>query len=279
MYILLSAEGDSSTDDDGLRSDSTNDDDDGMWSDCDSDAGLGDAESGEPNPKSQKTDRGFGAACLAPGRKKKMGRPAYRDIYPLSAMVQQILSCHSGGADRGRSETTNYTTLTLKELTRRTRDTLRQYCLDFGLPLPKKFPSTKTVRRLGKAPNPRYRTAYLYKNVVPFRTAPRNNDDTPYHEDFHFTAATVKMFNELACYFEADCVFYSCDNKNKVRFGARANVNTTRPRGMFLEWQKPSMPDHSFPTKNAHIVPMGYMHVHDLMRSRNLSGSNKGRFR
>lgn len=244
-----------------------------MWSDTDSDdsdAGFG--ETGEPHEKSPR--RMFGAGCPA---KRTRGRPAYHRIYPLAAIVEQILNCHPGGADRGRSENTNYTTLTLKELTRRVRDNLRQYCLDFGLPFPRRFPSMKTVRRLGKAPNPRFRAAKNYKNVVPFRTAPRNNDATAWHEDFHHTAATVKVFSEMAYFFDDDCVFLSCDNKNKLRFGAPANSNQTRPRGMYLETQKPSLPDHSFPTKEAHIVPMGYMLVSGITRVRRLSDENRFR--
>lgn len=226
--------------------------------------------------KLQKPGPQSGAATF--GRKRRQGRPSYKDIYPIAAIVEQILKCNPAGADRGRRETTNYTTLSLKELTRLANDRLRQYCIDFNMPFPKKFPSTKTIRRLGKAPNPRFRTAKNYKNVVPFRTAARNNDATAWHEDFHYTAATVKLFSEMAYYFDGDCAFLSCDNKNKVRFGAPANPNVTRPRGMYLENQRPSMPDHSFPTRDAHIVPYGYMTVSGNTRIRSLSGEET-RFR
>lgn len=184
--------------------------------------------------------------------------------------MEQILNAHPSGANRQRSETTNYSTITLKELHRVACDHLLQYCLDFGVPIPKKFPSEKTIRRLGKAPNPRYGAAKFYKNVLPFRTAPRNNNKTKWHPDFHLTAATVNMFSETAAFFEPDCVFLSCDNKNKVRFGAAVNPNMTRPRGMYLEDNLPSMADHTFPTRDAHIIPFGYMRVWDVNRIRRL---------
>lgn len=194
--------------------------------------------------------------------KPKMGRPAYHDIYPaLGAIVEQILNFHPSGANRARSEVTNYSTITVTELHRLACDNLRQYCKDFGLPPPVKLPGELVIRRLGKAPNPRFKAAKNYKNVVPFRTAPRDNNMTKWHEDFHLTAATVNFFSEMARYFDRDCLFLSCDNKNKIRFGAPVNTNMTRPRGQYLEDQQPSMPDHTFPTRGAHIVPYGYMNV------------------
>lgn len=198
--------------------------------------------------------------------KRKQGRPSFRDKYPLAAITEQVLNFHPSGADRHRSQTTNFSTVTIDELHRLVCANIRQYCSDFGLPPPgpKDLPSPITIRRLGKAPNPKFKAASYYKNVVPFRTAPRSNNLTKWHEDFHFTAANVSMFAELASFFSSDCVMLSCDNKNKVRFGAPANANTTRPRGMYLENQLPSLPDHSFPTRDAKIVPMGYMNVRNL---------------
>lgn len=87
------------------------------------------------------------------------------------------------------------------------------------------------------------------------------------------------MFAELCSYFDDDCVLLSCDNKNKVRFGAPANPNQTKPRGVYLETQRPSMPDHSFPTRDAHIVPMGYMKVAEHKRIRHDSLREKSGFR
>lgn len=182
--------------------------------------------------------------------------------FPLAAIVEQVLHAHPSGANRQRNETTNYTTVTLKELTRLTKNNLEQYCTDFGV-LPPKNLGDATIRRLGKAPNANFRAAKNYKNIVAFRTAPRDNNRTKWHHDFHMTAATVNLFSEMSSFFDGDCVFFSVDNKNKVRFGAPVNVNTTRPRGLFLEDNMPSMPDHSFPTRDAKIVPMGYMNVLD----------------
>lgn len=218
-------------------------------------------EAAEPEPKTKRRVEGtFGFAPV--GKKRKPWRPSFCDRYPaLPTIVQQILNCHPGGANRQRSQTTTYSTLTMEELHRLTCQNLQQHCLDFGIPEPNPYPSPKVIRRIGLAPNPRFKTASHYKNKVPFRTAPRNNDATVWHPDFHLTAANVKLFSEMACYFDDDCVFLSCDNKNKVRFGAPANPNMTRPRGMYLTNNQPSLPDHSFPTREGHIVPMGYMRL------------------
>lgn len=206
---------------------------------------------------------GVGTARLL--GKRKRGRPSYRDLYPLVPIVQRILNFHPSGANRQRSETTNYSTITMKELWRLTCLNIKQYCIDFGLPVPSqdKLPCELVIRRLGKASHANYKAASYYKNIVPFRTAPRNNNLTKWHQDFHLTAATVNLFSEMSTFFDDDIVFMSCDNKNKMRFGAPANANITRPRGMYLENDMPSLPDHSFPTKDAKIVPMGYMRVLD----------------
>lgn len=256
----------SNTDSDFSDSDSGSD---SFWLSDDSDSES--EVSKEPGSKVLKISGDFGKQCPVLGQKRTRGRPAFRNLYPLAAIVQQVLNCHPGGADRNRSQTTNYTTLTLRELHRLTLINLKQYCKDFGLPEPPRYPGKKTIRRLGIAPNPRFRAAKHYTGLVPFRTAPRNNDATVWHEDFHVSAATVKFFCEMACFFDADCLFLSCDNKNKVRLGAPANPNPTRPRGMYLTYNRPSMPDHSFPTRNAHITPMGYMTVSRHHRVRHTS--------
>lgn len=141
-------------------------------SDSDCDIGVGDPAAMVAK-RAEMDTAVFGAPCPPLTRKRKRGRPAYCDIYPLAAIVEQVLSNRPGGADRGRSQTTNFTTLTLKELTKHVCDNLRRYCLDFGLPEPKRYPGMKTIRRLGKAPNPRFRAAKYYRNDVPFRTAPK----------------------------------------------------------------------------------------------------------
>lgn len=206
--------------------------------------------------------------CRRVNRPRKIGRVPFRDLYPIVALTRQCLNSRPAGARRNRAETTNYTTLTLTELHRMVITALRRYCFDFGVQLPKKLPGKKTIRRLGKPPNPRYRSAKDYKSLVPFSTARRRNDRTKWHQDFHFTAATVKLFAELACYFSDDCVLMSCDNKNKVRFGAPVNTNPSRPRGFYLEDAMPSLPDHTFPTRDAKLVPMGYMTVASNPRER-----------
>lgn len=218
----------------------------------------------EPRPKTKSSRR----VSRKPGQKRR-GRPSWIEKYTeLAEIVQQVLNSQPSAADRARSETTNYTTLTVADLHRQTCESLRQHLIDFGLPVPKKLLGPKTVRRIGLPANRGVRAAKYYKGAVHSRTAHRDINATTWHPDFHYTAATVKIFSEMSSFFEADCVLLSCDNKNKIGFGVSANANLTRPLGVYLSHNLPSLPDHSFPTKHAKIVPMGYMTVAGRLHGR-----------
>lgn len=76
--------------------------------------------------------------------KRGRGRPAFRDQFSLAKIVEQVLNYHPSGANRSRSETTNYSTI--DELHRLTVLNLRQYFADFGLPVPKNLPGPRVIR-------------------------------------------------------------------------------------------------------------------------------------
>lgn len=217
-------------------------------------------------------------SCSSPHRKKprRRGPKRYDELYPLTEMVHRlVMDKMPTGADRARSETVAYTPSTVNEITKNVHSMIKEHCKTLGMPSPKKLPSGKVIRRQGLAPNPNHRASKYYKGKVNFRRAARRNDRTKFHEDFHYTASQVKTFLELSALFPNEVAFLSCDNKNKVRLGAPANSNPTRPRGMFPTHRRPSVADHSFPARDAHIVPMGYMLVNNVTRTRHRSLERK----
>lgn len=205
---------------------------------------------------------------------KPRGRPRLDEKYPITEFVREyIMDKNPTAAHRNRASYSCYTSRTVKCITKYVRGRIIAYCRELGLPDPteKDFPSETTIRRQGVAPNPRYRAACLYSGKIKFRSAPRSNDLTRFHPDFHYSASAVKMFLELSAVFKDDITFLSCDNKNKLILGAPANSNPAKPSGMYMTNNQPSLPDHSFPARDAKIVPMGYMQVWNATRTRHLS--------
>lgn len=203
-----------------------------------------------------------------------MGRPRLDKKYPITKFVSEyILDKNPTAAHRSRASYACYTSRTAKSITKYVRQRIIAYCKDMGLPQPaeKDFPSVSTVRRQGVAPNPRFRAAKYYKGKIKFRSAPRKNDLTRFHPDFHISAAAVKIFLELSAVFKDDVLFLSCDNKNKLVLGAPANSNPAKPCGMYMTDSQPSLPDHNFPAPGAKITPMGYMEVNSVTRVRHSS--------
>lgn len=192
----------------------------------------------------------------------KRGRPRYDEQYPLSSFVEEyITQCHPGAADEKRHNSTCFTTCSIPDIKKYVWGRIRDHCRTLGLPPPKHLPTESTVRRQGVAPNSRVRAAEFYAAKVNFRTAPRRCDLTRFNPDFHYSASDVKTLLELSSLCCDEVLFMSCDNKNKIRLGAPANCNRTRPRGMYMLDNQPSLPDHSFPAKGAFVVPMGYMEI------------------
>lgn len=205
-------------------------------------------------------------------KRRRRGRKSFDELYPLTEMVNLVvMDKMPTGANRARSQTTAYAASTVKEITKNVHLLIKEHQRVLGKSPPKKLPSAKIIRRQGLAPNPNIRAARYYKGKVCFRTAPRRYDRTKFHEDFHYSASQVKIFLELSALFSDKIVFLSCDNKNKVRLGAPANSHPTRPRGMYPVNKRPSLADHSFPARDAKIVPMGYMCVCNVDQTRHAS--------
>lgn len=194
----------------------------------------------------------------------RMGRPRYDELYPITSFIDEYISqCNPAAADEKRRRTTCFTTCTVKDITKYVRGRIRDHCRALGMPVPEPYmlPKETTVRRQGVAPNPKLKAAKLYTGNLNFRTAPRRCDVTRYNPDFHYSASDVKSLLEMSALCQGEVLFISCDNKNKLRIGAPANSNRARPRGMYLQENQPSRPDHSFPEQGVYIVPMGYMEV------------------
>lgn len=228
------------------------------------------SETDEGNCRRRSRSRVRKPAKKRSGRRR--GRPRWDERYPnLTHYVEMcVMDRNHAEAHRGRAQTIAYTPKTVKEITEFVHSNIRAECISRGEPVPgpKNLPGKKTIRRQGDPKNPNNRAACYYTGKVSFRGAPRCNDKTRFHPDFHYSASDVKTLLELAALYDDEVVFLSCDNKNKIRLGAAANSNPTKPRGMFMRNQQPSLPDHSFPAKDAKIVPMGYMVVNNTRRAR-----------
>lgn len=205
-------------------------------------------------PRKRRGSNHQGPGCI--------GRPRYDKMFPITSYVEEYINqCNPVAADEKRRKMTCFTTCTAGDITKYVRGRIKDHCRTLGLPEPKSFPTKATIRRQGVAPNIRAKAAEFYTGKVNFRTAPRRCDTTLFNPDFHYSASDVKTLLELSSLCSTEVLFLSCDNKNKLRIGAPANSNRTRPRGMYMMNNQPSRPDHSFPAKGAYIVPMGYMEI------------------
>lgn len=197
-------------------------------------------------------------------RRRVPGPVPYYEQFPVEQFVKTLLESTMSGADRVRATSMYITTMTSSEMGSRVREMILNYVRTYGLPVPSRLISDRAVRRMGLPPKTSRLAARFYKEIVPFKTAPRNNDYHMHSPHLHFASSMIKQYTELCAYFPDDFLMLSCDNKNKIVIGTAANANPTCPRGMFMVDQQPMLPDHTFPTRgNAKINPMGYMLVHN----------------
>lgn len=189
----------------------------------------------------------------------KRGRIPLHKQYPLAEFAVHFLNSRHGAADRSRSTVSYELSSTMTSMKRFVDSCLRTYCASMDLPLPKNMPSIYTLRRLGIAPDRKLGTSHHYKEIVPFKRAPRNVNLAKDHADFHYSGSIVVTHLELASHFRDEVLMLSCDNKNKIILGAPAIQASRRPVGMFSADAMPQMPDHSFPEEDGKITPQGYM--------------------
>lgn len=220
--------------------------------------------------------------------KKKVtrrGRVPLHKQYPMKEFADKFLSGSHGGADRSRATVSYEMSTTMTAMKRFVDAGIRQYCRTVGVALPKSMPSILTLRRLGLPPDKKNKSSSYYKGLIPFKRAPRNVNLSKQHPDFHYTAANVLAYSELAAQFRDEILMLSVDNKNKIILGAPAIHASRRPVGMFHADHMPQMPDHDFPEDNGKIVPHGYMVVSGhreskcsdpLFRARHLSLERDG---
>ena len=79
------------------------------------------------------------------------------------------------------------------------------------------------------------------------------------HPNSQYAKAKIKYCYNFATYFKEKFLFFSCDDKSKIKVGIPAVSKFVFSRRYFTKENKPETPDHDFPIGNKYLItPSGY---------------------